>query len=113
LIYELRSYDIEPSLLDDYLGWVNHQALPLLVGRFGFRMIGFWHAIAPTTPEAGVAPSTNVHWMIAWHSEDEMLARWSEARATDEWGAINQGLPNFHLKAQRTLLRAIPRSPLQ
>jgi hypothetical protein len=113
MIYELRSYDIEPSLLDQYLAWANDRALPILVGTFGFRLIGFWHATAPSKPEPGAAPATNVHWMIAWQSEDEMLARWQEATSTDEWSAINQGPPKFHLKVQRTLLRAIPRSPLQ
>jgi hypothetical protein len=113
LLYELRSYDIEPSLLDEYLAWANDRALPILTGRFGFRMIGFWQAVAPSTPEVGRVLPTNVHWMIAWHSEEEMLARWSAARATDEWKAINEGQPKFHLRAERTLLRAIPRSPLQ
>jgi hypothetical protein len=113
LIYELRSYDIDPSLLDEYLAWANNQALPILVGQFGFRMLGFWHAVAPSTPEAGPLPPTNVHWIIAWHSEDEMLAQWTAARATDEWKAINSNRPKYHLKVQQTLLRAIPRSPFQ
>ena len=43
-----------------------------LLGRLGFRMIGFWQAIAPATPEAGLTSPTNVHWMIAWHSEDAL-----------------------------------------
>jgi hypothetical protein len=113
VIYELRSYDIDPPLLDAYLAWANDRALPILVGKFGFRMIGFWHAVAPTLPESGPAPSTNVHWIIGWQNEEEMLARWAEARASEEWAVINQGRPNFHLKVQQTLLRAIPRSPFQ
>jgi len=110
MIYELRSYNIDPALLDQYLAWANDGALPILVGKFGFRMIGFWHAIAPAN---GEIPETNVHWIIAWHTESEMLDRWKEATSTDEWKAIGQGQPRFHLKAQRTLLQAIPRSPFQ
>jgi hypothetical protein len=110
VLYELRSYDIDPTLLDEYVAWANDRALPILQGQFGFRMIGFWHAVAP---KEGQAPATNVHWLIAWHDEDEMLSRWQEATATSEWKAIGQGQPKFHLKGQRTLLRAIPRSPYQ
>jgi hypothetical protein len=110
MIYELRSYDIDPPLLDAYLVWANDQALPILVGKFAFRLVGFWYAVAPA---AGEAPATNVHWMIAWESEQEMLDRWKEATSTEEWKAIGQGQPRYHLKIQRTLLKAIPRSPYQ
>jgi|HigsolmetaAR202D_1030399.scaffolds.fasta_scaffold24998_2 ABC-type oligopeptide transport system substrate-binding subunit len=110
MIYELRSYDIEPTLLDLYLQSVNDRVLPLLVNTFNFRLIGFWHAVPTSTDPA---PSTNVHWIIAWESEQEMLDRWAEAKATEEWAAAWQGLPKFHLKIQRTMLQAIPFSPLQ
>ena len=62
MIYELRSYEIDPVLLDQYLAWANDQALPILVGRFAFRMVSFWHAVAPS---GGETPATNVHWIIA------------------------------------------------
>lgn len=113
MIYELRSYDIDPRLLDDYLAWANDRALPILVGRFGFRLVGFWYAVAPTQPDAGPVPPTNVHWIIAWTGEDEMSAQWAAARSSKEWQAINEGRPKYHLKVQATLLHAIPRSPFQ
>jgi len=108
LVYELRSYDIDPSLLDESLNCANDRALPILVGQFGSRMVGFWHAVGsePVSP-------TNVHWTNAWHSKEEMLARWDEARATEQWKVTDQDHPKFHLKVQRTVLRAIPRSPFQ
>jgi NIPSNAP len=110
MIYELRRYDIDPLLLDQYLAWANDQALPILVGTCAFRLVGFWYAEAPA---GGEAPTTNVYWIIAWKSEQEMLDRWKEATSTDEWKAINQGQPRYHLKSERTLLKAIPRSPYQ
>ena len=113
MIYELRSYDIDPPLLDVYLAWANDKALPLLVGTFGFRLVGFWHAVAPTQPQVGPVPPTNVHWIIAWTDEAEKIAKWTAARASDEWAAINVGRPKTHLRVQETLLRAIPRSPFQ
>ncbi len=109
-MYELRSYDIDPALLDRYLAWANDQALPILVGKYGFRLVGFWHAVASS---GGEAPATNVHWIICWQSEEEMVNRWKEATSTEEWKAIGQGQPRFHLKVQRTLRKAIPRSPYQ
>jgi hypothetical protein len=59
VIYELRSYDVDPALLYQYLAWANDQALPILLGQFGFRMIGFWHAVPPSS---GEMPTTNVQF---------------------------------------------------
>ncbi|MBI2942123.1 MAG: NIPSNAP family protein [Chloroflexi bacterium] len=110
MIYELRSYEVDPALLEQYLAWANDRALPVLQGTFAFRMVGFWHAI---TPANGQVPPSNVHWMISWQSEEEMLSRWQEATSSDEWKAIAQGQPRYVLKWQRHLLKAIPRSPFQ
>ena len=63
MLYELRSYDIDPERIDGYLEWANNRAMPILIGQFGFRVKGFWHAIETSE---GPAPETNVHWIIAW-----------------------------------------------
>ena len=110
MVYELRSYDIDPNLIEEYLDWANDKALPILVGQFGFRVVGFWRAVASSE---GPAPTANVHWIINWKDEAEMLAKWDAARASAEWIAIRVGLPKYNLKSQRTMLKAIPRSPLQ
>jgi hypothetical protein len=108
MIYELRSYDIDPAVLDRYLEVVNTRVIPLLINEFKFNVIGFWHAAGSTADAA-----TNVHWIVAWESEEEMLRRWDEAKATEVWAEAWRGEPKFHLKIVRTMLSPIPVSPLQ
>jgi hypothetical protein len=108
VLYERRGYDIVPELLDEYLTWANDIGLPFIVEKFEFRVIGFWHAVAPA---GGAVPATNVHWIVAWNDEKEMLDRWEALGASPEWQAILQR--RFYLKTERKLLRAIPRSPLK
>lgn len=118
MLYELRSYDIDPERIDGYLEWANTRALPILMGQFGFRVQGFWHAVETAD---GPPPATNVQWIIAWESEEEMRTRWAEARASDAWkGAMAETMdpaqPNgrkYHRVVRSTLLAPIPASPLQ
>ena len=117
MVYELRSYDIDPARVEDYLTWANDRAMPILVGTHGFRLVGFWRALAKTNESL---PTTNVHWLIAWESEQEMNDRWAAARASAAFQeAVREisdpatGQSMYHLRRQSTLLRGIPRSPLQ
>lgn len=118
MYYELRSYDINPERIDGYLEWANSRAMPILTKQFGFRLIGFWHTVA--TADAPVS-ETNVHWMIAWESEEEMRERWTIARASDAWKeAMSETMdpeqPNgrkYHRVVRSNLLAPIPVSPLQ
>jgi len=111
MLYELRCYDIDPVLLGEYLAWANDHALPLVVEQFDFRLVGFWQVVAPAN--ATEASATNIHWVIAWQDEQEMLSRWEQVLASSSWAAIWDGRPRFHLKVERKLLQPIPRSPLQ
>jgi heme-degrading monooxygenase HmoA len=116
VVYELRSYDIAPDKIDEYLNWANTRALPILVGQFGFRLVGFWRVVPRTGEELS---ATNVHWMIAWLSEDEMNEKWAAARASEQYQAVmkeasdNSGNLVYHLRRQSTLLKGVHRSPLQ
>jgi hypothetical protein len=117
VFYELRSYDIDPDGLSAYLRWANDQALPLLVGSVGSWLIGFCHAVAKT---GELVPTTNVHWVTAWESEQEMDEKWAAARASEGWQRIAKeivdpatGRSRYHRRVQSTLLKAIPCSPLQ
>ncbi len=117
MCYELRSYDIVPHLLQDYLTWANHKVIPLLTGHFGWNVIGFWHAV----DKAGEgAPSTNVHWMIAFESEQHMVDEWAKVRASTEWKMIFKevidpatGERIYHRVIKSTLLKPVSNSPLQ
>ena len=116
MFYELRSYDIAPDKVDEYLNWADTRALPILIGQFGFRVVGFWRVVPKTGEDL---PPTNVHWMIAWESEEEMNERRAAARASTEYRAVMQDATDasgnliYHLQRQSTLLKGVHRSPFQ
>ena len=58
MIFELRMYDIDPAMMDEYLKWANDTALPLLIDRFKLEVVGFWHQTAiPWEIEQGTSTS--------------------------------------------------------
>ena len=112
MIYELRSYWIEPSLLDTYITWVNDKAQPLQRGKFGFRVIGFWTVAGE---DGTIAPDgPNVVWMTAWEDRGERDRVWSELRGSPEWAAIREGFPNVHRRPGNVkFLEGLACSPLK
>ena len=111
MLYELRSYWIEPTLLEDYLDWANGKALPVLQGEHGFRLVGFWRV---ADAEAADAEEPNVTWLLAWRDHEERETQWAAARASAGWARINENRPQFHRRSGAVrLLIGIPRSPLQ
>ncbi len=111
MIYELRQYAIEPTLLDEYLAWANDRALPFLTGTFGFRLVGFWR-VTGSGDETPPGP-INVVWLIAWQSETEMRETWTRVRSSPAWQAIREGLPPYWRERRSVVLQPIPYSPLQ
>ena len=111
MIYELRSYWIEPDVFDQYVDWVNTRAQPLQREKFGFRVIGFWTVGAEDGTVDEDPP--NVVWLTAWESREERERVWTMLRASPEWATIREGLPNFHRKPGNVkFLDAIAFSPL-
>jgi hypothetical protein len=142
VIYELRTYWVEPKFKDGYAEWANNHALPVLQGIFGFRVIGFWlvessKASRPTFPAPDDA--FTVVWLIAWKDEAERDARWKAVLASPEWAGAQQkvkeitgrlleelagdaneaqlrelaGAHGFMYRGSYHMLRGIERSPLQ
>jgi hypothetical protein len=109
VIYELRSYDIVPELVQEYLGWINEHALPVM-RRFGFRIVGFWWVAKDGTD---TRPRTNIRWIVAWDSEEQMEARWAEMKASEEWQAVwrmvkdDSNRSRFHRGTRRAILHAL------
>ena len=112
MIYEFRSYWVEPTLIDQYLDWVNRKAQPLQRDKFGFRVIGFWRVDGE---DGTVAPdSPNVVWMAAWENRQERDRVWRELRASPDWAAIGAGLPKFPRRPGNVkFLTGIECSPLR
>jgi hypothetical protein len=142
VIYELRTYWVDPAFRDGYEEWANTVALPLLQGKFGFRVVGFWvvessRASRATFP-APEDPFT-VAWIIAWKDEAERDLGWKVVLASPEWAGAQQrvkeitgrlvelsagspdeerlralaGTHGFMSRGSYHLLRGLDRSPLQ
>lgn len=53
MIYELRSYDINPNRWEEYGKWAQELAFPLFFEHFKLPLVGFWETLpvedTPTT----------------------------------------------------------------
>jgi hypothetical protein len=114
VIYELRHYWIDPAVLPTYIDWVNQKAQPLQQSQFGFRVVGFWE-VAGQDESGTVDPDPpNIIWMAAWESREERDRVWATLRASPEWAAIREGIPNFHRRpGQIKFLTGLDCSPLK
>ena len=142
MIYELRTYWVEPRFRTGYEEWANSYALPVLQGRFGFRVVGFWvvESARPSRPTfPAVEDPFTVAWLLAWKDEAERDATWQAVLASPEWAEVQQrvkeitgrlveaaagsadearlrelaGTHGFMYRGSYQLLRGIERSPLQ
>ena len=112
MLYEVRRYDIEPAMLDDYVAWASEKALPLLKGTFEFDVVGFWRKTG-TPPEIDETSSTNIVWIVRWESEEQRNEMWRRVRESEEWKAIRGNAPPYWNKIDSSLMMAIPGSPMQ
>ena len=101
MIYEIRNYHYEPSLMSEYRAWATDIALPYI--REHLDLVGFWVNV-DEPPEVNGEPqddlgSATVTWIIRW---DDIETRHSVMRgvfANDEWRSImdrNPGRENYH-----------------
>jgi hypothetical protein len=93
VIYELRTYWVEPKFRDGYEEWANNHALPVLQGQFGFRVVGFW-VVDSSRPSRPTFPAVEdpftVAWIIAWKDEAERDATWKAVQASPEWAEVQK-----------------------
>ena len=74
MIYEIRNYHFEPTLMVEYKAWAGQRALPYL--RTELDLVGFWTSL-----------------------DEPAHARMAEVFATPEWTEIaagNPGLEHYH-----------------
>ena len=101
MIYEIRNYHYEPSLLEEYKAWAPEMALPYI--REHLDLVGFWVNIDEPAqvngkPQDALGPAT-VTWIIRWDHIATRHEVMGNVFATDEWRAImqhNPGLENYH-----------------
>ncbi len=101
MIFEIRNYHYEPSLLKEYKAWATQKAVPYI--RAHMDLVGFWGNI-DEPPQIGGKPqdelgTATVTWIIRWPdiaTRHETMAR---VFGSDEWRAImaeNPGQENYH-----------------
>ena len=101
MIYEIRNYHYEPSLMKEYRTWAVEHALPYI--REHLDLEGFWINVEEPA-QIGGKPldelgSATVTWIIRWDniaSRNDVMGR---VFATDEWQSImkhNPGPENYH-----------------
>ena len=95
MIYEIRNYHFEPTLMAEYKAWAGDRALPYL--RTELDLVGFWTSLDEPALISG-APlddlgSATVTWIIRWPDLATRHERMAEIFATPEWKDIAAGNP--------------------
>lgn len=101
MIFEIRNYHFEPSLMQEYKQWAVAEALPYI--RENFDLVGFW-VKTDDTPEVAGKPldelgSATVTWIIRWENMTKRNEVMAEVFRTPEWREImkhNPGVENYH-----------------
>ena len=101
MIFEIRNYHYEPTVIGQYRRWATDKALPYI--RAHLDVVGFWVNV-DEPPQVGGKPlddlgSATVTWIIRW---DDIATRhrvMAEVFGSDEWREImaaNPGQENYH-----------------
>ena len=101
MIYEIRNYHYEPSLMTEYRAWATDLALPYI--REHLDLVGFWVNIDEPAQVGGKAldelGSATVTWIIRWPDVASRHDTMGKVFASDDWQAImarNPGQQNYH-----------------
>ena len=101
MIYEIRNYHYEPSLMTEYRAWARDDALPYL--REKLDLVGFWINTDDPVQVDG-APldelgSATVTWIIRWPDIDSRNDTMGKVFVSEDWDAIakkNPGRQHYH-----------------
>ena len=75
MIYEMRTYEAMPGKLRPLTARFAN-VTDRLFKKYGFRPVGYW--------TESVGDNTLFHYMLAWESDAERLAKWAEFRQDPE-----------------------------
>ena len=101
MIYEIRNYHYEPSLMKEYTAWARDAALPFL--RDKLDLVGFWvntdEAAQIVGKELDDLGSATVTWIIRWADMETRNEQMGKIFATEKWAEImqtNPGPEHYH-----------------
>ena len=111
MIYEIRNYYFEPTLIDAYEKWVTTLALPYM--RKHLDLVGFWINI-DEPPQVTGKPldelgSACITWVIRWKDLEARNDGMAEVFGADEWNEIMEGHPGreHYLRIEAKFARAL------
>jgi len=101
MIYEIRNYHYEPSLINEYRAWATDRAVPYIKERLD--LVGFWVNVDEPA-QIGGKPldelgSATVTWIIRWPDVETRHRVMGEVFGSDAWREImsaNPGQENYH-----------------
>ena len=104
MMFEIRNYHFEPTLLDEYKDWARVRALPYL--KKNLDVVGFW-VNSDVKPEISGTPqddlgSANVTWIIRWNDRSQREKVFGNVFSSLEWQAIYEKVPGGHASYLRT-----------
>ena len=101
MIFEIRNYHYEPTLMNEYRKWATELAVPYI--RENLDLVGFWvnldeHAQIGGQPldKLGIATVT---WIIRWPDVATRELEMPKVFGSPEWQKImaqNPGQENYH-----------------
>ncbi|MCY4655275.1 MAG: hypothetical protein OXC80_00500 [Gammaproteobacteria bacterium] len=101
MIYEIRNYHYEPSLMPEYRKWANELAVPYI--KEAVDLVGFWINIDEPTQIGGQPQdelgSATVTWIIRWPDVEARHKEFPKVFGSAEWREIfsqNPGQEHYH-----------------
>ena len=101
MIFEIRNYHYEPSLINEYRTWATDRAVPYIKDHLD--LVGFWVNVDEPA-QIGGKPldelgSATVTWIIRWPDVETRHRVMGDVFGSDEWREImaaNPGQENYH-----------------
>jgi hypothetical protein len=97
MLYEIRSYLIDPANFEEYKKWSREIAAPYF--RSKMDIVGAWfkndmpHIYGGSQPrDENVAPP-NMVWVIRWKDKETRDRVWKEESQTEEWNRVFSLVP--------------------
>ena len=97
MIFEIRNYHYEPSLLKEYREWASTALLPYL--RRHLDVVGFWMTIDEAPQITGkpldeLGPA-GVTWIIRWNDMNQRKEVMGRVFTSDEWREVVKQSPGM------------------
>lgn len=99
MIFEIRNYHYEPTLMQAYKEWAQQRALPYLREHLDLDLVGFWVNLDEPVQVDGKPldelGSATVTWILRWDDLAVRNATMDKLLDTPEWQAIMKTNPGF------------------